>query len=428
MKPCAFEMHRPRELAEALELLERHGDDARLIAGGQSLVPMMNLRMAAPAILIDLNTVNGLSGIRRDGDVIRIGAMTRQQSLLDNELIRQHVPLMAEAVRHIGHYSTRSRGTVGGSLANADPSSELALVAVTLGADLTIRSATQTRTIAAQDFFLGELKTSLEPTEILVELVVAVASEGSKVAFREHARRHGDFATASAAAQLSPKEGILRAGLGAVGPVPVVCGRIQDAFRRGSLLAELDDVIAAEIADSGCDIGCPHQRRLPPQTCSRLSCRLRQRIDRVTEEKTTLLRVEDRRLLTGQGRFVDDIHLDRMVHAVFVRSPHAHAEVASVDIQAAMKAGALAVLTASDLPFIQSSLFIPRWHPSVRKVLPKFLAVDRVRYVGEPVALVVATDRYAAEDFAALVNVDYRTLDPIRHMRCRARARCTDDP
>ena len=249
MKPCAFEMIRPRELAEALELLERHGDDARLIAGGQSLVPMMNLRMVAPAILIDLNTVDGLAGVRRDGDAIRIGAMTRQQSMLDNELIRQHVPLMAEAVRHIGHYSTRSRGTIGGSLANADPSSELALVAVTLGADLTIRSATQTRTVAAQDFFLGNLKTSLEPTEILVELVVAVASEGSKVAFCEHARRHGDFATASAAAQLSPKEGILRAGLGAVGPVPVVCRRIQDAFLRGRLLAELDDVIAAEIAE-----------------------------------------------------------------------------------------------------------------------------------------------------------------------------------
>src|SRR3954453_14384531 len=108
MKPCAFEMLRPRELTEALELLERHGDDARLIAGGQSLVPMMNLRMVAPAILIDLNTVNCLSGVRRDGDAIRIGAMTRQQNMLDNELIRQHVPLMAKAVRHIGHYSARS--------------------------------------------------------------------------------------------------------------------------------------------------------------------------------------------------------------------------------------------------------------------------------------------------------------------------------
>ena len=182
MKPCVFEMHRPRELLEALELLERHGDDARLIAGGQSLVPMMNLRIATPAILVDLNTVSGLSGIHRDGDVIRIGAMTRQQSLLDNELIRQHVPLMAEATRHIGHYSTRSRGTVGGSLANADPSSELALVAVTLGADLTIRGRTQTRIVGASDFFIDALRTALEPTEILTELAVAVASERSTVA------------------------------------------------------------------------------------------------------------------------------------------------------------------------------------------------------------------------------------------------------
>jgi CO/xanthine dehydrogenase FAD-binding subunit len=248
MKPCAFEMHRPRDLVEALELLERHGDEARLIAGGQSLVPMMNLRIAAPAILVDLNAVNGLSGVRGDGDVIRIGAMTRQQRLLDDELIRRHAPLLAAAARHIGHYSTRSRGTVGGSLANADPSSELALVAVTLGADLTIRSAAGTRTVAASDFFLDALSTALEPNEILTELVVPVAPERSVIAFREHARRHGDFAIASAAAQLSPKEGVLRVGLGAVGSVPVVCTRIQDAFCRGKLPAELDELIAAEIA------------------------------------------------------------------------------------------------------------------------------------------------------------------------------------
>ena len=249
MKPCAFEMHRPRELAEALRLLKRHGDDARLIAGGQSLVPMMNLRIATPAVLIDLNTVEGLSGIRRDGDLIRIGAMTRQQSLLDNELIRQHVPLMEKAVRQTGHYSTRSRGTVGGNLAHADPSSELALVAITLGADLTIRSATQTRTIAARDFFVDALETAMEPTEILTEIAVAVASERATAAFHEHARRRGDFATASAAAQLSPHEGALRVGLGAIGRVPTQCRRIEEAFRRGNLLQELDDLAAAEIAD-----------------------------------------------------------------------------------------------------------------------------------------------------------------------------------
>ena len=130
-------------------------------------------------------------------------------------------------------------------------------------------------------------------------------------------------------------------------------------------------------------------------------------------ETTALLRVEDRRLLTGQGRFVDDIHLDRMFHAAFVRSSHAHAEIVSINVEPAMKAGAVAVFTGDDLPFIQSTLFIPRFHPSVRKVLPKFLATSRVRYVGEPIALVIAADRYAAEDVAALVEVDCRPLDPI---------------
>lgn len=247
MKPAAFEMHRPRELAEALEMLERYGDDARIIAGGQSLVPMMNLRIAAPGVLIDLNTVKDLSGIRCDGDVVRIGAVTRQQALLENEDIRVHVPLLAKAAAHIGHYSTRSRGTIGGSLANADPSSELALAAVTLGATLTVRSAEQTRVVGAEDFFLDALKTALEPTEILVEIGFPVAGAGAKVAFHEHARRHGDFATASAAAQLAA-DGTLRVGLGAVGPVPVACRRIEEAFRAGRLSRDLDQIIAEEIA------------------------------------------------------------------------------------------------------------------------------------------------------------------------------------
>jgi aerobic carbon-monoxide dehydrogenase medium subunit len=249
VKPASFEMHRPRELAEALDLLARYGEDARLIAGGQSLVPMMNCRLASPAILIDLNTVAGLAGIRLDGDVVRIGTATRQQDVLESDLVRAHAPLMAAAVRHVGHYSTRSRGTVGGSLANADPASELVLVAITLGARLTLRGKQQDRTVAAQEFFLGTMTTALKPTEILTELSIPAASEGSKVAFREHARRHGDFAIASAAVQLSPKEGLLRAGLGAIAPVPVVCRRIQDAYRAGRLAGDLDALVAAEIAD-----------------------------------------------------------------------------------------------------------------------------------------------------------------------------------
>jgi aerobic carbon-monoxide dehydrogenase medium subunit len=249
MKPAPFTMHRPRALAEVLELLDRHRDDARLIAGGQSLVPLMNLRLASPAILIDLNRVADLAGIRQEGDDVRIGAVTRQQELLESRLVQTKVPLLAAAARHIGHLSTRCRGTVGGSLANADPASELVLAAITLGAQVTVQSAAQTRTLAAGEFIRDALTTALAPTEVVTELVIPVAPEGSRVAFREHARRAGDFAIAAAAIQLSPKEGVLRAGLGAVGPIPVTCRRVEHAFRRGRLANELEALVAADVAD-----------------------------------------------------------------------------------------------------------------------------------------------------------------------------------
>src|SRR3954471_19199310 len=129
--------------------------------------------------------------------------------------------------------------------------------------------------------------------------------------------------------------------------------------------------------------------------------------------RVPLLRVEDRPLLTGRGAFVDDVHLDRMAHAVLVRSALPHARILSIDVERARSAGALAVLTGKDLPFIDKRLVARYWHPSIHKVLPTFLAVDRVRFVGEPVALVVAEDRYAAEDFAELVEVAYEPLDVV---------------
>lgn len=266
MKPGPFVMYRPRELAEALDILTRHGEDARLIAGGQSLVPMMNLRLASPVVLIDLNNVAELAGIRLDGDVVRIGAATRQQDVLESDLVRVHAPLVAAAMRHVGHFSTRSRGTVGGSLANADPASELVLVAITLGAQVTLRSQHRQRALPAQTFFRDALTTALEPTEILTELSLPAAPEGSKAAFREHARRHGDFAIVSAAVQLSPGEGTLHAGLGAVTAVPVVCQRIEGAFRAGRLAAELDALVGAEVAavNAISDIrsSAPYRRKL----------------------------------------------------------------------------------------------------------------------------------------------------------------------
>jgi CO/xanthine dehydrogenase FAD-binding subunit len=247
MKPAAFEMYRPRTLAEALAILEDHGPDARLIAGGQSLVPMMNLRLALPAVLVDLNRVSGLAGIRRDGDLVRIGAATRQQDLLESEIVRTHAPLVAAAVRHTGHFSTRCRGTVGGNLAHADPASELVLAAIALRAHVTLHSKGRDRVLPAEAFFHDALTTAIEPTEILTELAVSVTPAGSKSAFREHARRAGDFAIVAAAVQLSPKDGELRAALGAVTPVPRICRRIEEAFRIGRLAGEIDAVVAAEL-------------------------------------------------------------------------------------------------------------------------------------------------------------------------------------
>jgi CO/xanthine dehydrogenase FAD-binding subunit len=241
-------MHRPRTLAQALELLERHGEEARLIAGGQSLVPMLNLRLASPAVLIDLNSVSELAGIRRDGDAIRIGAGTRLQDLLESETVERNAPLLAAAVRHTGHFSIRCRGTVGGNLVQADPASELVLAAIALRAEVTLQGRESTRVLPVQAFIRDALTTAIEPTEIVTELAVPVAPTGAIVAFREHARRAGDFAIAAAAVQRSGGDGGMCVALGAVTTVPVLCRRIEEAFRAGRLAAELDALIAAEIA------------------------------------------------------------------------------------------------------------------------------------------------------------------------------------
>lgn len=229
MKPAPFDYHRPADLAEALDLLARFGDDARIAAGGQSLVPMMNLRIAAPAILIDLNAVTALAGIALDGDRLRIGAMTRQKHLLTDPLVAAHAPLLARAAAWIGHVQTRGRGTVGGSLAHADPSAELPLVMVTLGADFVLRSAAGTRRIAAGDFFHDALTTGLAADELLADILVPVAPADARVAFAEYALRHGDFAIAAAAIQYSPQAGTLRAGLGGVATVPYFCAALSAA-------------------------------------------------------------------------------------------------------------------------------------------------------------------------------------------------------
>jgi len=203
MKPAPFEYLAPDSLPAALAVLAERGYDAKLLAGGQSLIPVMNFRLAQPAVLIDLNRIPGLSGIAREGGELRIGTMTRQRRLEDDPLIARHAPLLREAVPFIAHPQIRNRGTVGGSLAHADPAAELPALAVALEARLRLQSVRGERWVEASDFFQGLFSTALEPDEMLTEIAVPAAPARSGWAFLEVARRHGDYAQMGVAARLT---------------------------------------------------------------------------------------------------------------------------------------------------------------------------------------------------------------------------------
>jgi carbon-monoxide dehydrogenase medium subunit len=203
MKPPAFQYFAPSSLDEALALRAEHADDCAVLAGGQSLMPMLNLRMAFPGTLIDLAGVGELAGIREWDGGVAIGAMTRQRAAERSTLLSERAPLAARALPNIGHTTIRNRGTVGGSIAHADPAAELPAVALALDAELVAASSSGERTIAARDFFAGFLTTSLAPEELLVEVRLPGLAAGHGVAFIELARRHGDFALVGVAAALA---------------------------------------------------------------------------------------------------------------------------------------------------------------------------------------------------------------------------------
>jgi CO/xanthine dehydrogenase FAD-binding subunit len=200
VKPPAFQYERPRSVDEALSLLAEHGDEAKVLAGGQSLVPMLNMRLARPEYLIDIGRLGALSHIvKRDG-ILRIGALARQVMLERSQVAAQDWPLLVEAVRLVAHPAIRSMGTVGGSVAHADPAAELPVTCVALDAQLTVRSTKGERRFAAEDFFVTHLTTAMEPDELLVEMEFPAPPSRSGSAFVEFTRRHGDFALGGAAA------------------------------------------------------------------------------------------------------------------------------------------------------------------------------------------------------------------------------------
>jgi carbon-monoxide dehydrogenase medium subunit len=225
LKPAPFEYEAPGSVAEAIDLLHRHGDDAKPLAGGQSLGPLLNLRLATPSVLVDLNRIRELQGVtERDGRLV-VGAMTRQRTLERSPDVARVCPLLAEAVRWIGHVAVRNRGTVGGSLAHADPAAELPAVATALGAEVRVRGPGGERMLAASELFVMPLVTSLAPDELVVSIAFPRIEARTGHAWVEVSRRHGDFALAGAAAAVSLDErgaaADVRLALAGVGAAPV---------------------------------------------------------------------------------------------------------------------------------------------------------------------------------------------------------------
>ena len=260
MIPGQFEYHAPATLDEALALLAEHGSDARVLAGGQSLIPLMKLRLASPAVLIDLNGVDSLSGIEEADGQLRIGAMTRHSALERSELIGSRYPLIADAAAVIADPLVRNRGTTGGSLAHADPAGDLGSVMTALGAEVIVTGPGGERTLPIDELLLGPFTTTLEEGEILTEVRVPQPAERSGGAYEKLERKVGDFATAAVAVQLTRENGSCASigiGLTAVGPTTIRASEAEDALRGGSLdedALRAAAVLAAAASDPAADL------------------------------------------------------------------------------------------------------------------------------------------------------------------------------
>jgi 2-furoyl-CoA dehydrogenase FAD binding subunit len=220
MKPRRFDYVRPDSVEQAVALLAEYGDAASVLAGGQSLMAMMNLRIAEPAVLIDIARLAELDAIKIVGDKVEVGAAVTQNRLKDWPELAAKLPLLAAALPFVGHFQTRNKGTVCGSIAHADPSSEIPLALATLGGEVVLRSHRGTRVLAAQDFQRGMLTTAREPDELIVAVRFPVQAT-QRVAFREVARRHGDFAMVAVAAFIE-SDNAMRIGVGGVADRPAV--------------------------------------------------------------------------------------------------------------------------------------------------------------------------------------------------------------
>jgi carbon-monoxide dehydrogenase medium subunit len=252
MKASAFDYARATSIDDALRLLAAHGQAAKVLAGGQSLMPAMNLRLISPDIVVDIGGLSELKGIAVRGSTLRVGALTRHADLLRSSAIGTHAPLLAEAVAHVAHPAIRNRGTIGGSLAHADPAAELPACMLALDAVIAVRDSRGERRIAASEFFTGIFETALASDELLVAIEVPIAQKSSAHFFHEFARRHGDYAIAGLAAQAAVEGGIfteLRLAYFALGDRPVLAnaGKLVNVAVTPALIHETAEDLVEEL-------------------------------------------------------------------------------------------------------------------------------------------------------------------------------------
>jgi carbon-monoxide dehydrogenase medium subunit len=248
VKPAPFAYAKARSVEDAVALLAQHGDDAKLLAGGQSLIATLNMRLSAPKLLIDLNGVDGISGVDVIDGEVHIGAMTRHTDIERSDLIAHYAPLIAAAVPHIAHPAIRNRGTIGGSIAFADPAAELPACLLALGGSLEVAGPKGRRTIAADEFFKGLYETALTPDEVLTKIRLPAATSGLRVGFAELSRRHGDYAIvglAATAQAAGDKLTNVRLAFFGVDITPVRAKGAEDALAAG----DIDKAAAALASD-----------------------------------------------------------------------------------------------------------------------------------------------------------------------------------
>jgi carbon-monoxide dehydrogenase medium subunit len=270
MKPAAFDYVIADSIEMAVASLADGGGGAKIIAGGQSLVPMLNFRLLRPSVLIDINRIGDLAFIEETGSKICVGALTRHYQLETSPIIDRHLPVLASAMTHVAHLAIRNRGTIGGSLSHADPAAELPMMALLLDAELHIASASGKRTIAASDFFVGALTVDLARDDIVTEIVLPKLPPKTGWGFEEVARRSGDFALAAAAATLTLSAGVIsqaRIALTGVGATPVRVAQAEallvgQAHEPGLIDRIIDAVRAAIEPDTDLHASSDYRRHL----------------------------------------------------------------------------------------------------------------------------------------------------------------------